>query len=157
MEGKTRSILRSIEIRYMEIFRYDIQHNIYYYILSILFFMGTFQTTDSNKRIKSVVPTKCPDGKLWAVSFPSHWPRKKSWSSRWNHDPYLRNFSIDANAAQPAAFLARVWPVLDAAHVRVRVRIGVRVDDSVRVRVGVRGWVKVGASDWVDLRASAVP
>ena len=99
--------------------------------------------------------TKCPDGKFWAVSIPSHWPRKKSWSSRWNHDPYLRNFSIDANAAQPAAFLARFWPVLDAAQVRVRVRV--RVDDSVRVRVGVRGWVKVGASDWVDLRTSAVP
>ena len=67
----------------------------------------------------------------------------------------MRNFSIDANAAQPAAFLATFWPILNAAQVRVRVMIG--VDDSVRVRVGVRGWVKVGASDWVDLRTSAVP
>ena len=59
----------------------------------------------------------------------------------------MRNFSIDANAAQLVAFLASFWPVLDAAQARVRVRA--RVDDSVRVRVGVRDGVRVGASGWV--------
>ena len=135
----------------METFRYDIQHNIYFYILSIiLFLMGTFGTADSNKTDEVSSSNKVSGWEILGSFYSLLLAKKKIVAltlESWSVLAKLLDRCECGAASRVSRQFSSFWPVLDAAQVRVRVR----------VRVGVRGWVRVRASDWVDLCTSAVP